>query len=80
MANQKLVYINDQEVWKYICQLNNFSAWVRDKARAEMQGGIDPGIAIYIEELLSRRLVGRAEPVVMPVISEDLDHEICGFL
>ena len=56
MANQKLAYINDPDVWSFICGLSNFSQWVRDQARKEMQGGIDPGVVLYIDELLSRRL------------------------
>lgn len=77
MAKQKLAYINDQDVWEYICQLNNFSAWVRDQARKEMQGEIDPLIVDYINRIIGGREV---EPIINPVLNEEFDPEICGFL
>lgn len=36
-ANQKLAYINDPDVWDYICTLTNFSAWVRLQAQREIR-------------------------------------------
>ena len=37
MANQKLAYINDADVWEFINSLGNFSAWVREQARREIK-------------------------------------------
>ena len=77
MAKTKLAYINDLDVWEFICGLTNFSAWVRDKARAEIkkQAGIDPELADYIEGLLSKRLVGRVQEAII-VSDTGVDGEI----
>jgi len=75
MAKQKLAYINDPDVWEHICSLNNFSQWVRDQARREMQGGIDPAIVSYINQMIGGRVV---EPVVVPMGKFDIENS--GFL
>jgi hypothetical protein len=78
MAKQKLAYINDPDVWNYITGLSNFSAWVRDQARREMQGGIDPMIVDYINCVMGGRGVV-SDPVIIPALTEDFDPESGGF-
>lgn len=73
MAKQKLAYINDSDVWEFICNLNNFSQWVRDQARREMQGGIDPAIVDYINRMMGGRVV---EPVVISVGEFDVESSV----
>ena len=79
MAHQKLAYINDLDVWEFICSLNNFSRWVRDQARREMQGGIDPVIVDYINRVMMGGRVVEQE-IIAAIDVGKFDVESSGFL
>ena len=76
VAKTKLAYINDLDVWEYLEGLKNFSAWVRDKARQEMQGTDD--IESIVERILNAKMAGRSV-AVSQIVSNDVS-DLSSFL
>ena len=84
MARQKLAYINDEKVWKHISGKDNFSAWVRDCALAEMGEIVPPTLAELVGNLVRQYSAGLIEPVQRYTLTVNspisLDPEACGFM